>query len=193
MSPLSTAKGCGLVVAALRSLLLLRSLVWGLAWAPWELKVEFHEEAILEVERQAAAAETVEKRVQDVEILLGGLLNDLQTISLEAECAVNWAEEGSAAELDRACSGFLGDFALLKVWVGEATSVQSDTEALRVLAGRATNLEQWGDEFAASCKEVKDRVEYLGAVERRMHRRPRLFSVERGAKLASDDTKFGSY
>ena len=109
-----------------------------------ELKVEFHEEAILEVKRQAAAAETVEKRVQDVEILLDGLLNDLQTISLEAECAVNWAEEGSAAELDRVCSGFLGDFALLKEWVGEATFVQSDTEALRVLAGRATNLEQWG-------------------------------------------------
>ena len=157
-----------------------------------ERNVEFHE-AILEVERQVAAAETVEKRVQDVEILLGGLVNDLQTISLEAECAVNWAEEGYAAELDRACSGLLGVFALLKVWVGEVTtSVQSDTEALRVLAGRATNLEQWGDELAASCNEVKDRVEYLGPVERRMHRRPGL-SAWRGAKLASDDTKFGSY
>ena len=41
------------------------------------------------------------------------------------------------------------------------TSVESDTEALRVLAGRATNLERWGDEFAASCNEVKDRVECL--------------------------------
>ena len=110
-----------------------------------ERNVEFHVEANLEVEQQMAAAETVEKRVQDVEILLGGLVNDLQTISLEAECAVNWAEEGYAAELDRVCSGLLGDFARLNVWVGEVTtSVQSDTEALRVLAGRATNLEQWG-------------------------------------------------
>ena len=33
------------------------------------------------------------------------------------------------------------------------TSVESDTEALRVLAGRATNLEHWGDEFAESCNE----------------------------------------
>ena len=95
--------------------------------------------------------------------------------------------------MDRVCSGLLGDFALLKVWVGEVTtSVQSDTEALRVLAGRATNLEQCGDELAASCSEVKDCVEYLGAVERRMHRWPGL-SAWRGAELASDDTKFGSY
>ena len=75
-----------------------------------ERNVEFHEEAILEFERQVAAAETVEKRVQDVEILLCGLVNDLQTISLETKCAVNWAEEGYAAELDRVCSGSLGDF-----------------------------------------------------------------------------------
>ena len=75
-----------------------------------ERNVEFHEEAILEVERQVAAAETVEKRVQDVEILLCGLVNDLQTISLEAQCAVNWAEEGYAEESDRVCSGILGDF-----------------------------------------------------------------------------------
>ena len=108
-------------------------------------------------------------------------MNDLQTISLEAECAVNWAEEGYAAELDRVCSGLLGDFALLKIWVGEvATSVQSDTEALRVLAGRATNLEQWGDELAASCSEVKDRVEYPGEVERKMHRWPRLSAWREG-------------
>ena len=59
----------------------------------WERNLEFHEEAILEVERQVAVAETVEKKVQDVEILFGGLVSDLQTISLEAECAVNWAEE----------------------------------------------------------------------------------------------------
>ena len=78
-----------------------------------------HKTAILELERQVAVAETLEKRVRNVETIVGSLVGDMTSISVKSQQLERQAVRGHAE---------------LSVLQGALS--RHDT--------RLTNMEQWG-------------------------------------------------
>ena len=79
-----------------RFLLLLRLLVWSLGWAPWSAVFEFHEDAILELERQGAVVDSLVAKVKEMDQLLAQLeqLSDL-VAEVERDTAVRFEQAES--------------------------------------------------------------------------------------------------
>ena len=138
-----------------------------------ERSVEFHEQAILELERQANVVDMLETRVEDTQRVVAELDKKLdksmwgaKTLSdLMEETQLEVAELGKKLEKSVRDAKKLSDFAEIRHQVMadlDKKMYESLQDMELQLTRRVTNLEQWGDDMAMSLSAVKDRVEYLG-------------------------------
>ena len=114
-----------------------------------ERSVEFHEQAILELERQVSVADMLETRVQET-----------QKVVAELVIMLDKSERDLRKQLDSNFTELEDD---LELRVDEiAKSVLLGSKELQVLARSVKNLEHWGDEVPYRyLRPLDDRVTHL--------------------------------
>ena len=137
-----------------------------------------HETAILELWRQVAVAETVERRVRDVETFVAVVdkletrVGEMEQLKVQLEqlsdlvkvtqlVVEEFGEKLQKRSRDMEKSSVLEEVRQLVVGESGEKLQKRSRDAETQLESRVTNLEQWGEGIAESLNAFQDRVENL--------------------------------